>query len=96
MSFSSTAWAICDRCGFRYRHRDLKKETSGILVCPTCHDGAFDIMNHPQNFSAEAKAEEEGLEDARPDDSQVSAVTWTPTSSSVPHLGKKGRMFGQV
>jgi hypothetical protein len=41
------AFAICDRCGFQYNHRDLKWQTqwagtqlvrTGHLVCPTCYD----------------------------------------------------------
>jgi hypothetical protein len=41
------AFAICDRCGFLYNHRDLKWDVqmagtmtrrTGWLVCPTCWD----------------------------------------------------------
>ncbi len=27
-------WAICDRCGCRFRLRDLRKEWTGLMVCP--------------------------------------------------------------
>jgi hypothetical protein len=42
-----SAFAICERCGFQYLHRDLKWDTqyrgreirrTGYLVCPTCTD----------------------------------------------------------
>jgi hypothetical protein len=42
-----SAFAICERCGFLYCHRDLRWQTefrgrevrrSGHLVCPTCFD----------------------------------------------------------
>lgn len=34
----SDAWAICDRCGFKVRHRKLRKEWTGLLVCRPCWD----------------------------------------------------------
>lgn len=42
------AIAICDRCGFRYKLLELKKEVvklkeTGLLVCPECWD-----PDHPQ------------------------------------------------
>lgn len=42
------AIAICDRCGFRFKLTQLKKEiiktkTYNLLVCPTCWD-----PDHPQ------------------------------------------------
>lgn len=31
--------AICDRCGFRRKHRELVKEWTGLMVCKaTCLD----------------------------------------------------------
>lgn len=42
-----TAFAICDRCGFQYNHRDLRFDVqwhgrhlqrTGYLVCSTCQD----------------------------------------------------------
>ncbi len=35
---SGGAWAICDRCGFKYRHRQLRKEWTNLLVCSPCFD----------------------------------------------------------
>ncbi len=28
--------AICDRCGFRYKFYNLKKEWTGLMVCDGC------------------------------------------------------------
>lgn len=28
------AWAICDRCGFKVHHTKLRKEWTGLMVCP--------------------------------------------------------------
>ena len=33
----------CERCGFRYRFKELRKEWTGLLVCPTCFE-----KKHPQ------------------------------------------------
>lgn len=49
MASNKRALAICDNCGFRYPHRLLKRNSYGMLVCPTDYDGAFDLKNHPQN-----------------------------------------------
>lgn len=27
-------WGTCDRCGFVYPHSQLRKEWTGLLVCP--------------------------------------------------------------
>jgi hypothetical protein len=27
-------WGVCDRCGFKVRHRLLRKEWTGLMVCP--------------------------------------------------------------
>lgn len=35
---SDGAWAICDRCGFKVRHHLLRKEWTGLMVCPPCWD----------------------------------------------------------
>lgn len=31
-------WAICDRCGFKVRHRTLRKEWTSLMVCQQCYD----------------------------------------------------------
>jgi hypothetical protein len=35
---SGGAWGICDRCGFKVRHRKLRKEWTGLLTCKPCWD----------------------------------------------------------
>jgi len=37
--------AICDRCGFRYKFYNLKKEWTGLMVCDGCWE-----PRHPQDF----------------------------------------------
>jgi len=36
---SGDNWAICDRCGFKYRASRIRREPrTGYLVCPACYD----------------------------------------------------------
>jgi len=37
--------AICDRCGFKYKASQLKKEWDGFYVCKTCWE-----PRHPSDF----------------------------------------------
>jgi hypothetical protein len=40
------AWnAICDRCGFQYKSDQLRKEWTGLMVCPKDWE-----PRHPQDF----------------------------------------------
>lgn len=60
-------WSICDRCGFQYRRRELRKETTNFVVCDGCFDGMYDRKSHPQNKSPRMKRELRLVPDARPD-----------------------------
>jgi hypothetical protein len=60
-------WSVCDRCGFDYKRRDLRKETTNFVVCYACFDGRFDKKSHPQNYSAKPRRELQQVPDARPD-----------------------------
>jgi hypothetical protein len=42
-------WSVCDRCGFNYKRRQLRKESTRFVVCATCYDGKYDLKSHPQN-----------------------------------------------
>lgn len=65
MASIKRAYALCDVCGFRYRRRDLKKNSYGMLVCPSDFDGAYDKKNHPQNKSPNVK-DNEFIKNPRP------------------------------
>ena len=45
MAFASNKnpYAICDRCGFRYYLKQLRKEWNGLKTCPDCYE-----PKHPQ------------------------------------------------
>jgi hypothetical protein len=32
------AWGICQRCGWQYPLRKIRREWSGLRVCPPCFD----------------------------------------------------------
>lgn len=60
------AWAICDRCAFKRRHADLRKEWTGLMVCDECYDVRPPDMSPPRIVP-------EGLpvRNARPDPGDV-------------------------
>ena len=65
MATGKRAKAVCDICGFEYPHNVMKKNSFGLLVCPTDYDGAFDEKNHPQNKAPDVK-DDETIRDPRP------------------------------
>ena len=70
------ARAICDRCGFEYDLRDLRKEWTGLMVC----DADFD--NKPRDLKA-PKLRPEGLplRNARPEPEPVFADPDNPITA---------------
>jgi hypothetical protein len=40
-------WANCDRCGLQYRHDELRKEWTGLLVCASDYDPKPADMSPP-------------------------------------------------
>ena len=36
-------WSVCDRCGFNYKRRQLRKESTKFVVCYSCYDGKYDL-----------------------------------------------------
>lgn len=42
-------WGICQRCGFKFRLSDLRKEWSGLTVCDKDHDPLPDTMRPVRN-----------------------------------------------
>ena len=65
MAVGKRAKAVCDICGFVYPHNVMKKNSFGLLVCPTDFDGAFNEKNHPQNKAPDVK-DDETIKDPRP------------------------------
>tara|TARA_B100000768_G_C11072820_1_gene287338 strand:+ start:281 stop:598 length:318 start_codon:yes stop_codon:yes gene_type:complete len=64
MAFASNknAYAICDRCGFRYGLRELRKEWNGLKTCPECYES-----KHPQLNPVRKVADPQAVREPRPD-----------------------------
>jgi len=64
MAFASgkKALAICDRCGFRYRLHQLKKEWNGLKTCPSCFE-----EKHPQLEPHTSPSDPQAIFEPRPD-----------------------------
>lgn len=46
MSYKSGQWlAVCDRCGFEFLAKDLKKDWQGLMVCSNDYE-----LRNPQDF----------------------------------------------
>ena len=55
------AYALCDRCGFRYKYKDLRKEWNGAKTCRSCYE-----EKHPQLETTRNVTDPEALYEARP------------------------------
>jgi NAD-dependent SIR2 family protein deacetylase len=53
--------AICDRCGFRYKYTQLRKEWNNLFVCPECYE-----PKAPQIDPVPHVADPEAIRDPRP------------------------------
>ena len=62
MSYVPGQWnAICDRCGFKFKNVQLRKEWTGLRVCCECWE-----PRHPQDF-VRGKADHQTPPWVRPD-----------------------------
>lgn len=61
--------AICDRCGFKYKHYDLRKEWTGLQVCKKCFE-----PQQPQDF-VRGRLDRQRVPWARPDDGNTFITT---------------------
>jgi ribosome-binding protein aMBF1 (putative translation factor) len=58
-------WSLCDRCGQKYYRRQLRKESTNLVVCSACYDGAYDLKKHPQNRPPRPRYESRKVPDGR-------------------------------
>ena len=56
------AIAICDRCGFRYKYTQLRKEWTGFSVCSECYE-----PKEPQLEPLPHVSDAEALRNPRPE-----------------------------
>lgn len=61
---------VCDRCGFEFLHRELRKEWTGLMVCRQCHD-----PRHPQDFVRGVK-DKQSIPNPRPEPAEVFVITF--------------------
>ena len=81
MATDRKAKGICDICGFAYPHRILKRNSIGLLVCPTDFDGAYDLKNHPQNKTPDVR-DDETIKDPRPPLNNDRNLLWESATSN--------------
>lgn len=63
-------WAICDRCGFRFRHSQTRKEWTGLRVCHGAGTNDCWESRHPQDFVRGVK-DDQKVFDPRPEPADV-------------------------
>tara|TARA_R110000744_G_scaffold46911_1_gene103494 strand:- start:1086 stop:1364 length:279 start_codon:yes stop_codon:yes gene_type:complete len=80
MASIKRAYGICDVCGFRYKRKQLKSNSYGLLVCPTDYEGRYDLKNHPQNGSAKV-LDKEFIRDPRIETGGGIQIVWENNSS---------------
>ena len=52
---------ICDRCGFKYKAEEKRREWTGLIVCPECWE-----PRHPQDF-VKGRKDNQAVIDPRPE-----------------------------
>ena len=68
--------AICDRCGFKFKHSELQREWTGLLVCTTSGSGCWE-PRHPQD-RLHAVRDRQTVPNARPEQADDFILDNTP------------------
>lgn len=78
-----TSNAICDGCGFKYKHSDLKRDWRGLFLCDKCWS-----PRHPQEF-LRGVPDNPAVENPRPDSTPTfnNAATNSVVTPAVPASG---------
>lgn len=76
-------WLNCERCGFNYRHKDMKKQWDNRIVCAECWE-----PRQPQDFvrGVPDNQQAEGLVRTEPADVFVD-VTFVDNSEQLGEFG---------
>ena len=78
----NNVWKICDRCGFKYRNSEMRREWTGLQVCEQCWE-----PKHPQ-LSVRAIPEKIAVKNARP--RQTDKFDYIESTISLSALAAKG------
>lgn len=62
--------AICDRCGFKYKSRQIRREWTGLRVCSGADTNNCWEPRHPQDF-VRGKADRQNPPWTRPEGAEV-------------------------
>ena len=86
MSFATNKnpYAICDRCGFRYFLRELRKEWNGLKTCPECYES-----KHPQLEPRTNKVDPQAVREPTPDISISPTIFTVYTNFDLGIIGTK-------
>lgn len=76
MAWGGDPWAICDRCGRRRRHRELKREWTQLMVCPECFDPRPVHLDPPKIDAREGMP----IKDPRPEQDPVFVTDGNPVT----------------
>lgn len=67
MATGKHAISICQRCGFQYPYKKVRREMgTRLLVCPECNDGKYNRVTNPLNEVDLPSYEDQGLWDPSP------------------------------
>lgn len=80
--------AICDRCGFKYKAEQIKKEWNGLRVCKECWE-----PRHPQEF-VRGRKDDSSVDWTRSEGADVETDTsgWADTKTDVPEGTNNGEL----
>lgn len=81
MARSLNSIVECDVCGFEYKRNVMKKNSYGMMVCPSDFEGMYDLKNHPQNKNPIIKREHHIL-NARPENNLDRNKLWEQATTN--------------
>lgn len=68
--------AICDRCGFEYRHGQLRKEWTGLMVCHGAGTNDCWEPRHPQELVRGVRDDQGIRPNMRPEPADVFVIAF--------------------
>ena len=73
-------WNTCDRCGFNYREKNMRREWDGAVVCVECVE-----ERHPQDFVRGVKDDTSPKGNVRPaKEATFTTVSYATSATNAP------------